>query len=467
MIQGRVLVLICVLILAVSASVSETIRQIPLMEVGSLWVKAVETLASRLLTAVTTVPDMTDPLTYAKLAVLAGVLYGVWAVFFRPLNRVRKLGDIGYIPEGAYSTKETASMVQKRRKVGKIPPPYPNGWFGIMESFLLKKGEAKTVSMLGQNLAVFRDETGTAHVLDAYCPHMGANLAVGGRVLDGCIECPFHAWRFRGVDGKCVSIPYTEKIPDVARVKSWPVCERSGWIFMWHHAEGADPTWEIPRLEEVDSGAWVYRGRTEHHINAHIEEIPENGADVVHLGHVHGPIMTAGVNLHNMWDKWWSFAKHHWTANWQQCPEPDGHVGALKLTHNISVFGITIPMMNLQVSARQIGPALVYLEFKSFFGSGVFIQTVTPLEPLLQKVVHNIYVTSWMPTCIAKFYMVGEAIQVERDVMIWNNKQYEARPMFVKSKEDSLIAKHRRWYSQFYPAKEKNESIFQKDTLEF
>jgi len=34
--------------------------------------------------------------------------------------------------------------------------------------------------------------------------------------------------------------------------------------------------------------------------------------------------------------------------------------------------------------------------------------------------------------------------------MIWNNKRYVSRPLYVKSKEDSLVQRHRRWYSQFY-----------------
>lgn len=58
---------------------------------------------------------------------------------------------------------------------------------------------------------MFRVENGKVHVVDAYCPHLGANLAVGGRVLGGCIECPFHGWQFQGSDGKCVKIPYAEK----------------------------------------------------------------------------------------------------------------------------------------------------------------------------------------------------------------------------------------------------------------
>jgi cholesterol 7-dehydrogenase len=66
-------------------------------------------------------------------------------------------------------------------------------------------------SLTGQQFAVFRDENGHAHVLDAYCPHMGANLAVGGLVTGDCIQCPFHGWKFRGHDGKCMGIPYAEK----------------------------------------------------------------------------------------------------------------------------------------------------------------------------------------------------------------------------------------------------------------
>ncbi len=63
----------------------------------------------------------------------------------------------------------------------------------------------------GQQVAVFRGQDGKAYVVDAYCPHLGANLAVGGRVVGGCIECPFHGWQFRGADGKCVKIPYADK----------------------------------------------------------------------------------------------------------------------------------------------------------------------------------------------------------------------------------------------------------------
>jgi len=64
---------------------------------------------------------------------------------------------------------------------------------------------------VGQELAVFRDDRGTVHILDAYCPHLGANMAIGGRVKGSCLECPFHAWRFDGETGKCTDIPGARK----------------------------------------------------------------------------------------------------------------------------------------------------------------------------------------------------------------------------------------------------------------
>lgn len=64
----------------------------------------------------------------------------------------------------------------------------------------------------GEHFAVFRGLDGKAYVVDAYCPHLGANLAVGGKVVGrSCIECPFHGWQFDGENGKCTRIPYAEK----------------------------------------------------------------------------------------------------------------------------------------------------------------------------------------------------------------------------------------------------------------
>lgn len=60
----------------------------------------------------------------------------------------------------------------------------------------------------------------------------------------------------------------------------------------------------------------------------------------------------------------------------------------------------------------QIGPGIVFLTFHSPIGSGTFVQHLIPTEPLVQKLVHNLYYQKSYPAFIAKFFLLGEAIQV-------------------------------------------------------
>ncbi|CAH1787514.1 unnamed protein product [Owenia fusiformis] len=389
-------------------------------------------------------------------------------IFWAPLERIRQLSDVGYYPDSRMSMKDTANMVKRWKSIGDVPPVYPNGWFAVIESHKLPIKAVKNTHLLGMQLCVFRDENGEAHVIDAYCPHMGANLAVGGVVKGDCVECPFHAWRFRGEDGKCTHIPYAEKAPEVAKVKSWPVSEMNGFVHMWYHAEDLDPQWMIPEIETIASGQFVYRGRTEHHVNAHIEEIPENGADVAHLGHLHSPSITLGIDVDTIRKKYWDLGvQHNWDAQWEPLANPDKkHISTIKLKHKMTLFGIAVPILDLKVYAEQIGPGIVYMHWTSVLGSGIFQHYLTPEEPLEQKLVHNIY-TDWrMPPFISKFFLMAEAIQVERDMSIWNNKKFISKPVLSKSKECSMISKHRRWYSQFY-SENSPRLKFQKDTLDW
>jgi phenylpropionate dioxygenase-like ring-hydroxylating dioxygenase large terminal subunit len=87
---------------------------------------------------------------------------------------------------------------------------FPRGWFVVCFSGDLAVGATRSMRYFGRELADYRGEDGVVRVLDAHCPHLGANLAIGGTVKDNCIRCPFHAWRF-GEDGQCVEIPYSKK----------------------------------------------------------------------------------------------------------------------------------------------------------------------------------------------------------------------------------------------------------------
>jgi 3-ketosteroid 9alpha-monooxygenase subunit A len=97
-------------------------------------------------------------------------------------------------------------------------PPYPNGWFRVADSRDVVRGAARPLRYFGQELVAFRGDDGTARVLGAHCPHLGAHLGHGGHVEGGALRCPFHRWLWDG-DGRCADVPYASRPPARARIR--------------------------------------------------------------------------------------------------------------------------------------------------------------------------------------------------------------------------------------------------------
>ncbi|XP_012259969.2 cholesterol 7-desaturase nvd [Athalia rosae] len=421
------------------------------------------------------------------------VLFLIYLAFFWKINWIKDLRDedtktswlFGRLINGG-----SKSPKNRNRKIGRLPPVYPNGWFVLLESSELKCGQVKHIAALGQNFAVFRTQKGTISVLDAYCPHLGANMGEGGRVRGDCLECPFHGWLFDGTDGRCKKIPYSDKVPEFAKTKAWDCCEINYLIFVWHHAEGMKPDWRPQPIDNIINGNWRYHGRNEFLVNSHIQEIPENGADWAHLSAVHGPLVIFSEKM-----PW--LARHSWTgAKWAPCSrlprkqkivpsaeesdtfeeareeetetmerqeeveteknsydeggenmrEGNSHLASSRLHHNLILME-RMATLELDVRADQIGPGYVELVLQTSLGPICILQTVTPLEPLLQRVTHLMFVPPLIAP-LATLIFIGECIMFERDVAVWNHKRFEQRPLLVR--EDRSILAYRRWYSQFY-----------------
>ncbi|KAI8431831.1 hypothetical protein MSG28_016231 [Choristoneura fumiferana] len=138
----------------------------------------------------------------------------------RALQTRQELTDVGYnhIPKGANRDIKIARAMQTRQVGTKLPPPYPNGWFALAESRDLKIGGVVSVDAL-----VYRGEDGVARCVDAYCPHLGANLGVGGTVT-----------------------------PKGISIKTWQTVEAEGAIWVWYDAEGRSPLWSVVSPEEEE-----------------------------------------------------------------------------------------------------------------------------------------------------------------------------------------------------------------------
>lgn len=76
----------------------------------------------------------------------------LYRLLFCPLELLREPEDVGYIVENGRSRAQAANEVRRRRKTGELPPVYPNGWYRVLDSHMLNRGEVKNVSALGISL---------------------------------------------------------------------------------------------------------------------------------------------------------------------------------------------------------------------------------------------------------------------------------------------------------------------------
>lgn len=96
-----------------------------------------------------------------------------------------------------------------KKNLGRTLPPYPNGWYIACKAKEVPLNTTKNIELSGHNIVLFRSSKGDIYALHAYCAHMGANLGVGGQVVnETCVQCPFHGWLFDGETGQCVGTPF-------------------------------------------------------------------------------------------------------------------------------------------------------------------------------------------------------------------------------------------------------------------
>ena len=172
---------------------------------------------------------------------------------------------------------------------------YINFWYAAELSSRLQDQPIK-VRMLSHDFVLFRDSEGKAHCLSDTCVHRGAALS-GGKVKDGCMQCPYHGWRFQG-DGKCVRIPSLgpgAKVPPRARVDAYPTQEKYGlvFVFLGDLAEADRPS--IMDIPEWGQEGW--RGEPlDYYWEANYERAVENGLDPAHNEYVHPTHGYSGEN---------------------------------------------------------------------------------------------------------------------------------------------------------------------------
>ncbi len=150
----------------------------------------------------------------------------------------------------------TAEMNDRLTKVG---PGTPMGelmrryWHPIAGSAQLNaETPTKEVRLLGEDLVLYRDASGTVGCIEPSCAHRKANLSYGIPEENG-IRCAYHGWIFNE-HGQCVdqpSEPEGSKFKDKVRIKSYPVEELGGLVFVYMGPLPAPvlPKWDVLNWE--------------------------------------------------------------------------------------------------------------------------------------------------------------------------------------------------------------------------
>ena len=85
-----------------------------------------------------------------------------------------------------------------------------DGWVDAGPSEAIPEGRAVTVCVAGDRVAVFRHD-GVVSALSNACQHQNGPLGEG-RVIDGCITCPWHGYQYEPATGSSPA-PFTEVVP--------------------------------------------------------------------------------------------------------------------------------------------------------------------------------------------------------------------------------------------------------------
>ena len=115
--------------------------------------------------------------------------------------------------------------------IATIPDDYQAGWYRFDSSTKIKQGKIYSYHYFAKSLVCYRDKKGIVNIFDAHCPHLGAHLGVGGKIVDDKLICPFHGWQYNSA-GQCVTIPYCKVIPKKAILQRYESQEYNGVIYI-------------------------------------------------------------------------------------------------------------------------------------------------------------------------------------------------------------------------------------------
>jgi phthalate 4,5-dioxygenase oxygenase subunit len=145
----------------------------------------------------------------------------------------------------------------------------------------------QAIKVLGEEVVLFRDQTGRLGLIGKHCPHRGASLEYGD-IENGGIRCAYHGWLFN-VHGQCLEMPAEpkdSKFPEKVTHLSYPVQEQGGLIFAYLGPDQDNPP-PLPKYKALADGTGQRSLEATRVYDYNWFNFIENGADPVHFSTLH------------------------------------------------------------------------------------------------------------------------------------------------------------------------------------
>ena len=160
-----------------------------------------------------------------------------------------------------------------------------NAWYVAAWSSEIGRDLSRRV-VVNEPMVLYRTEAGGVVALEDRCPHRFLPLSMG-RLKGDEIECGYHGLTF-DCSGTCVRIPGQERIPPSARVRSFPVVENMGMVWVWTGdpaIAAKTPVYDLPQYHDP---AWGVAHGDALEVDANYLSLADNLCDPAHVSFVHG-----------------------------------------------------------------------------------------------------------------------------------------------------------------------------------
>jgi phenylpropionate dioxygenase-like ring-hydroxylating dioxygenase large terminal subunit len=158
-----------------------------------------------------------------------------------------------------------------------------NAWYNASWSKDLTI-EPVALTILGDDIVLYRGASGAAAALEDRCCHRAAPLS-RGKVVGDALQCGYHGLKFDAA-GSCIEVPVQSNIPPGAKVRSYPVIEKYAVAWIWMGDPALADEAKITHLPWLDSPDWkLAPGYL--HLDCNGQLLVDNLLDFSHVSYLH------------------------------------------------------------------------------------------------------------------------------------------------------------------------------------